>query len=63
MADEQHEQQILHERMESLGVTDYELKGSVVFWKDEDFGSLAYLNSRRMDQLQDILDRVRKQKR
>jgi hypothetical protein len=59
--EQQNEQDVLRKRMESLGVIDYELKGHIVFWKGEDIGSLTYLTSRRMDQLQDILERVRNQ--
>jgi hypothetical protein len=60
--EQQNDRDVLRECMESLGVTDYELKGAIVFWQGEDIGSLAYLNSRRVDQLQAILARVRNQK-
>lgn len=58
--EQQSEPDILRERMESLGVEDYKLKGTLVFWQGEDIGSITYLISRRMDQLQDILARVRR---
>lgn len=60
MLSEQDELNTLASRMKYLGPTDYEVRGNIVHWRGQDIGSVLYLNSRSMEQLADILDRVRK---
>ena len=56
----QDELNTLAARMQYLGHTDYEVRGNIVYWRGQDIGSVLYLNSRSMEQLANILDRIRK---
>lgn len=57
---EQDELDTLAARMSYLSKVDYEVRDGIVYYRGQNIGSVAYLNSRGMEQLAGILDRARK---